>query len=140
MAWRLPVRAALAAGALPLALGACSPAKCGAVLGPGYGDAGIVAFGEVAVGQSETLHIPIDDSVDQDVTFVSGSISGAGADQFQVLSTFPVSVASGTPTTVDVSFAPETGGTFAVSLVLDTASMGDTAIPLSATAEAGDGG
>jgi len=112
------------------------------VLAPGYGDdAGVVSFSNVPVGQATTLEIPVTDSVGQDVTFTSGSLTGTGAAAFQILSTFPIAVTTGSPATVQVQFAPGQTGNFAATLVLDTASMGDTSIPVQGTgAMSGDAG
>ena len=111
---------------------------CGGALVPGATDAGIVTFA-APLGQSELVEIPIEAN-SGDETFVSGSVAGAGAEAFQVLSTFPLVVNAGTPATVRVQFAPQQPGTYSASLVLDTASMGDSTIPLEGTAAVGDGG
>jgi hypothetical protein len=126
---------AWAMAAITLSLSGC----CGGSLIPGYSDSGTVAFDELPVGQSEALEIPIQGNAG-DETFTSGSIAGEGAAAFQVLSSFPMAVTAGTPATVRVRFSPLGIGTFPASLVLDTATMGASEIPLLGAGIAVDGG
>jgi hypothetical protein len=130
---------AIATAGLSVAVLASVGCGCGgAYLGPGAGDGGLVTF-EVPPGQAQTLQIPVETN-DASETFTSASVMGLGAQAFQVLTPFPITATAGTPAMVEVKFAPEQAGTFSASLVLDTASMGDSTISIQGTAAAGDAG
>jgi hypothetical protein len=122
-------------GALLIALGAAldgAAGCCGVGTAPGYtglNDAGAVQFTAV-VGSSQTLMIPVQDTANTDETINGAGVSGSGAAEFKVLSAFPIAVPAGAPVNVQVQFTAEAPGEVSATLVLQTAGMGDSKIPL----------
>jgi hypothetical protein len=112
---------------------------CGASLAEGYTDAGVVQFSVAAVGDKQILQVPVEANSGSE-TFVSGTVAGTGAEAFQVLTTFPMTVAMGLPATIEVQYSPSQLGTATASLYLDTATMGAAEIPLQGSVAVGDGG
>jgi len=112
---------------------ACGSARCGIIYQPGFGaanDAGVVVFGSTAVGTRETLGVPVQDSAPIDETITGVTLTGTGAAAFQVTTDFPLAVPAGTSALVAVQFAPTSAGMATATLVLQTASMGPSPIPL----------
>ncbi len=96
-------------------------------------DGGVVEFTAVAVGASESYPIPVKDTADSDETITGARIEGTDAAAFQILSTFPIAVPAGQPTVVEVQFAPARSGAASAELILQTAGMGESTIPLAGT-------
>ena len=121
---------------LGVALGAvcgtdCGGKQCGLVVQPGaMTDGGFVAFYGVQLGTSTTVNVPIQDSADVDETVTGSALNGSDAAAFKVLSTFPMSLPAGTALSVTVEFTPQHTGTSNANLVLETANMGPSPIPL----------
>jgi hypothetical protein len=90
---------------------------------------GTVVFNSIAVGATETFSIPVKESADTDETIVMANVSGA----FKVLSTFPIYVPRGGSVNVEVSFTPVAAGEASSDLVLETAKMGSSHVPLTGT-------
>ncbi len=89
---------------------------------------GDVHFDTTAVGASQTLFVPMEDSADVDETILSASVSGPGAKSFRVLSQFPLKVPAGTKVDVEIQFIPEEVGTETATLTTpDGAGMGHVA-------------
>ena len=87
-------------------------------------------FGSTAVGTRETLGVPVQDSAPIDETITGVTLTGTGAAAFQVTTDFPLAVPAGTSALVAVQFAPTSAGMATATLVLQTASMGPSPIPL----------
>ena len=110
-------------------------ATCGPIPEPGFmTDGGFVAF-SAPVGASQTVNVPlVDSNVTANETVTGATLTGTDAAAFKVLSTFPMSLPAGTNISVAVEFIPQHGGTSTASLILDTANMGPSPIPLEGTA------
>ena len=91
---------------------------------------GTVHFKGIQVGTVESFAIPVRETADTSETLVSATLTGSGAASFQVLSNFPIDVPDGQDVTVDVQFAPTGDDTFDAELLLQTAKMGTSQIPL----------
>jgi hypothetical protein len=116
---------------------------CGLIGGCGVGPApgpdnqdGTVTF-DAAVGASQELPVPFQDSADVTDTITSASLTGPDAAAFEVLSTFPMTIPAGTQVTVKIRFAPEHTGDSTATLVLETEMMGPSSIDLDGTGTAG---
>jgi hypothetical protein len=106
---------------------------------PFRGQDGAVTFDAVAVGQSEALTVPFEDSVDTSETITSATITGPDAADFEVVSTFPIAVPAGGQATVRIRFAPTHTGSSSATLVLDTQGMGPSPVELTGTGVAAGG-
>ena len=112
-------------------------ASCG--VGPAYDhdggtvsvdDAGVVTFDAVQVGNAVDEQLEVKDSADVSETILGATITGSGADAFQVTSTFPIAVPAGQAVRVDIRFTPPSLGDYSATLVLQTMKMGPSSIPL----------
>ncbi len=124
---------------------------CGVGATPTEGDAGaaatvsaagVVTFEPILAGSSEDFEVTVRDSADTDETILGATLVGGGAGAFAVLATFPLNVPAGQGVPIDVQFAPDSAGTFDAQLVLQTAKMGPSPVPLvgsTVDADAGTG-
>lgn len=90
-------------------------------------------FGIVAPGTTETRSYTISNSgLVNDLIISSGTLGGPNADAFTVDTTFPVTIAPGSNTTIDVTFdtSGEVGG-YSASLDLATNDFSDPTVTLS---------
>lgn len=134
--------------ATALLAGACGPlnptplyADCGVAPVPDQNtDGGTVVFGDVSLGQSSRLQVPVKDSADVSETILGASIAGENAAAFSVTATFPMVIPAGTQATLDIQFAPTFAGTESATLELETEEMGTSQVPLLGTGVAPDGG
>ena len=107
---------------------------CGVAAAPGPHDQnGTVTFDAVALGSSQQLSIPFQDSADVDETITGATVEGADAAAFEVVSTFPIAVPAGEQASVVIRFAPTHTGDSQATLVLQTANMGPSPVPLDGT-------
>jgi hypothetical protein len=119
----------------------CGGGGCGVGPAPGPNSPnGMVTFNAVALGSSEQLGIPFQDSnPDASETITGATISGPDAAAFKVISTFPISIAAGDRVKVQIQFAPTHDGSSSATLVLDTQEMGPSPVALSGTGKAAGG-
>ena len=111
---------------------------CGVGAVPTNGDAGaasvsaagVVTFRPIPVGSSEDFSVSVRDSADTDETILSAMLVGDGADAFTATAAFPLDVPAGQAVPIDVKFSPPSSGTFNAQLVLQTAKMGPSPVPL----------
>ncbi|HEX8793556.1 MAG TPA: hypothetical protein VF765_21585 [Polyangiaceae bacterium] len=91
---------------------------------------GVVTFQPIQAGGFEDFEITVRDSADTDETILGATLVGDGAGAFAVHATFPLDVPAGHGVALDVEFAPASAGTFDAQLVLQTAKMGPSPVPL----------
>jgi hypothetical protein len=103
--------------------------------GAAVNDAGVVTFDAIPAGTSATFAVAVKDSADVSETLLGATISGANADAFVVMSSFPVDVPAGQSVLVQVLFAPPASGTFTAQLVLMTEKMGPSYVQLQGTGQ-----
>jgi hypothetical protein len=94
-------------------------------------DAGVVTFDPVSPGATALFSVAVQDSANVDETITGATLTGPGADAFDVASSFPILVPAGQQALVAVRFAPVAAGTFSAQLVLQTAHMGPSPVALS---------
>jgi hypothetical protein len=94
---------------------------------------GTVRFTPIERGSMETFPIPVRESADTSETIQGASVSGSGAAAFKVLAALPINVPNGQDVPFEVQFAPTSAGTFEAQLLLQTAKMGTSQIPLVGT-------
>jgi hypothetical protein len=115
------------------AIGCIGGCGVGPVDGPNSQD-GTVMFGSVEVGETNDLPIPFQDSADVDETITGASFEGVDASEFSVKTTFPLFVPAGQQGTVTIEFSPTHVGDATATLILQTAGMGPSPVPLEGTA------
>jgi hypothetical protein len=111
---------------------------CGCGVGPAPGDHvdnGVVTFDSVALGSSEQLTLPFQDSADTAETIMSATITGPDAAAFQVITPFPVPVPAGGTASLEIQFAPTHAGKASATLTLNTQAMGPSPVQLQGTGE-----
>jgi hypothetical protein len=122
---------------------------CGVGATPTDGDAGtaasvsatgVVTFQAIQPGTSEDFEVTVRDFADTDETILGATLVGAGSGAFAVHARFPLSVPAGQGVPIDVEFAPASAGTFDAQLVLQTAKMGPSPVPLSGSTVDADAG
>lgn len=111
------------------------PAESDGGAGASVSATGVVTFETIRAGSSEHYPVTVRDSADTDETIVGATLMGSGAGAFAVLTTFPVYVPAGQGVPVDVEFAPTSTGSFDAQLVLQTAKMGPSPVPLVGSSE-----
>jgi hypothetical protein len=122
-------------------------ADSGGVTGCGVGPAagpnnqnGTVTFDALALGSSEDLVVPLQDSNPAaSETLMGASFTGPDAAAFEVISTFPIPIAAGAQVNVQIRFSPTHEGSSSATLVLDTEDMGLSPVELQGTATATGG-
>jgi hypothetical protein len=141
-----PMKAsAIVLGILSLSLfglSGCNGIGCGVGPVPSQNDGGATAhvdssghvvFSGLSVGESEVFAMPLMETADTDETIVSGTVSGAGAAAFQIVSTFPIQVADHQQVTLEVRFAPTMVGEADAELDLQTEKMGISHVDVEGT-------
>jgi hypothetical protein len=111
---------------------------CGCGVGPSVGpnnDNGVVTFAAAKVGTSEKLSVPFQDSANVDETITGAQITGADADAFTVLTTFPLALPAGSEQDVEIQFSPTEPGPASATLTLQTMNMGPSPVQLAGTGE-----
>ena len=103
---------------------------CGVGAAPGPNDDnGVVTFTPLALGTSETLQIPFEDSADTDEVIDGAAFSGPDAAAFKVIgTTFPVPLPAGTQVSLAIQFEPLHTGTSSATLTLQTQNMGPSPV------------
>lgn len=96
------------------------------------GDAGVVTFTSVQVGQAADFIVSVKDTADVSETILSGTVTGMGASAFTITSTWPLDVPAGQPVQVGIRFVPPTVASFTAQLQLQTMKMGVSTITLEA--------
>jgi hypothetical protein len=132
------VRSSLAAFTMAVAAAAFAiGCGCGVapVSGPNSGN-GAVTFDSVPVGSSQQLAIPFQDTAYTDETITGATVEGPDADEFEVVSRFPMAVPAGQSASVEIRFAPTREGSSTATLILQTAGMGPSPVELDGTAVA----
>jgi hypothetical protein len=120
---------------------------CGGFGGCGVGPAegpnnqnGTVTFDSVALGSSEDLMVPFQDSnPNASETLTGATFTGPDAAAFKVISTLPISIEAGAQVSVQIQFAPTHEGNSSATLVWDTAEMGPSPVQLQGTGTAAGG-
>ncbi len=112
---------------------------CGVLPAPGpNSDDGVVTFDSVAVGSSQQLEIPFEDSTDTDETIESVSITGPDAAAFTVVATYPIPLPAGSKVSLEIQFAPTHAGAASATLTLQTENMGPSPVQLAGTGAAAE--
>ncbi len=96
------------------------------------GDAGVVTFTSVQVGQAADFIVSVQDTADVSETILGATVTGPGAAAFTVTSTLPIAVPAGEPVQVGIRFVPPTVASFTARLQLQTMKMGVSTITLEA--------
>jgi hypothetical protein len=113
---------------------------CGVEAAPGPNNQdGAVVFDSVAVGSSEELPVPFQDSADTSETIMGATITGSDAAAFEVISKFPIGIAAGDQAEVTIRFAPTHVGSSTATRVLQTEEMGPSPVQLEGTGIAAGG-
>jgi hypothetical protein len=95
---------------------------------------GAVIFNPVALGSSEELSIPLQDSdPSAHETLTGATVTGADAAAFQVISTFPIDIPAGSQAPVRLRFTPTHEGPASATLTVDTQEMGPSPVQLQGT-------
>ena len=107
---------------------------CGVGAAPGpNSENGVVGFDAVAMGSSQQLQIPFQDSADTDETIDGASITGPDAAAFSVIAKYPIPLPAGTQVSLEIQFTPTHLGAASATLTLQTQNMGPSPVQLAGT-------